>query len=415
MTNPHFKIILRKDFLKKNGQYPVCLRITSGRVPKLFPLGFDVLLADFDQGKFKVKKTDPFHFQKNQLILKAETKARNIAFDYAMNDKNLPLDEFTRAYTNDNYGSVSFYDYIEYLIIKRDNELSWDTIEYYKKQLSKLQKFRSTLTFGEVNEDFIFSYRDYMVKQLKNTEITWNKGLEFVKRVCNQAYKEDKIKANPFKNLPIKRLKGNYGHLTVDELISLDKIYQEQTLPANLQNVLRYFLFACYTGLRYRDILDLRFVEVKTVENITFLNFMQHKTKKATIIPLIDQAKELIPVMEFEHQRVFNVKTDQDTNRKLKEIMIKVEIKKRITFHSTRHTCSNALFTLDVPLDVRCMIIGDTKEVVTAHYTAEDINIKLKALNKYSLAMKTKVSPLVSTQGENTGHDAENKNSFPNS
>jgi len=398
MTIPHFKIILRKDFLKKNGQYPVCLRITSRRVPKLFPLGFDVLVKDFDQGKLRVKKTDPFHFQKNQLILKAETKARNIAFEYAMNDKNLPLDEFTRAYKNDNYGSVSFYDYIEYLIIKRDSELSWDTIEYYKKQLSKLKKFRSSLTFSEVNEDFILSYKDYMIRTLKNTEITWNKGLEFIKRVCNQAYKEDKIKANPFKNLAIRRLKGNYGHLTVDELISLDKIYQEQTLHVNLQNVLRYFLFACYTGLRYRDILDLRFVQVKKVDHTTFLSFKQHKTKKATNIPLIDQAKELIPPEEFAEQRVFKVSTDQDTNRKLKDIMMKAGINKRITFHSARHTCSNALFTLDVPLDVRCMIIGDTKEVVTAHYTAEDMNMKLKALNKYSLAMKAKDNRPVSDQ-----------------
>jgi len=39
-------------------------------------------------------------------------------------------------------------------------------------------------------------------------------------------------------------------------------------------------------------------------------------------------------------------------------------------------------------LDVRSMIIGDTKEVVTKHYTHEDIGMKLKALNKYSQAMK---------------------------
>jgi site-specific recombinase XerD len=387
MTTLTFKIILRKDYLKKNSQYPVNLRITSGRLSKPFPLGFDCLENDFDSAKQRVKKSDSFHHQKNALILKAETKARTIAFDYALNDKNLPLDEFSRAYRNDNYGSVSFYEYIEYLIIKRDSELSPDTLDHYRKQLSKLKRFRSTLTFSEVNESFILDYKDYMIRILKNTPITWNKGLEFIKRVCNQAYKEGKIKENPFKNLIINRLKGNYGHLKVAELISLDKKYQEQTLPANLQNVLRYFLFACYTGLRYRDMVDLRFENVKVLDTTTFLDFTQHKTKKSSIIPLIDQAKELLPTMEFEEQKVFDVKTDQDTNRKLKDIMTKAEIKKRITFHSARHTCSNALFTLDVPLDVRSMIIGDTKEVVTKHYTQEDIGMKLKALNKYSQAM----------------------------
>jgi site-specific recombinase XerD len=367
------------------------LRITSGRIPKLFPLTIDCLDADFDQVKQIIKKTDPDNFRKNALILKAKTKAGDIAFYYILNDKNLPMDEFTRAYTNDNYGSVSFYEYIEYLIVKRDSELSPDTLDHYRKQLSKLRRFRASLTFSEVNETFILDYKDYMIRTLKNTPITWNKGLEFIKRICNQAYKEGKLKDNPFKNLQINRLKGNYGHLTVDELKILDKIYQEQKLAANLQNVLRYFLFACYTAMRYRDVYDLRFINLKYQAETAILDFVQHKTKKHTLIPLIDQAKDLVPQMEFEQQRVFKVKTNQDTNRKLKDIMDTAKINKRITFHSARHTCSNALFILDVPLDVRSQIIGDTKEVVSNHYTKEDMSVTLKALDKYSQAMKVKI------------------------
>jgi integrase len=242
-----------------------------------------------------------------------------------------------------------------------------------------------------VNETFILDYKDYMIRTLKNTPITWNKGLEFIKRICNQAYKEGKLKDNPFKNLQINRLKGNYGHLTVDELKILDKIYQEQKLAANLQNVLRYFLFACYTAMRYRDVYDLRFINLKYQAETAILDFVQHKTKKHTLIPLIDQAKDLVPQMEFEQQRVFKVKTNQDTNRKLKDIMDTAKINKRITFHSARHTCSNALFILDVPLDVRSQIIGDTKEVVSNHYTKEDMSVTLKALDKYSQAMKVKI------------------------
>lgn len=390
MTTLHFKIVLRKDYLKKSGKYPICLRITSGRIPKLFPLTIDCLDNDFDPVKQVVKRTDPDNFRKNALILKAKTKAGDIAYNYLLNDKNLPLDEFTRAYTNDNYGSVSFYEYIEYLIVKRDSELSPDTLDYYSKQLSKLKRFRPSLTFSEVNETFILDYKEYMIRNLKNTPITWNKGLEFIKRICNQAYKEGKLKDNPFKNLQINRLKGNYGHLTVDELKALDKLYQEKTLAANLQNVLRYFLFACFTAMRYRDVTDLRFVNLKYQADAPYLDFVQHKTKKHTLIPLIDQAKELIPNKEFDQQRIFKVKTNQDTNRKLKEIMDKAKISKRITFHSARHTCSNALFLLDVPLDVRAQIIGDTKEVVSNHYTKEDMSVTLKALDKYSQAMKVK-------------------------
>lgn len=64
MTTLHFKIVLRKDYLKKSGKYPVCLRITSGRIPKLFPLNFDCLENDFNQDKQRIKKPIPFTFKK---------------------------------------------------------------------------------------------------------------------------------------------------------------------------------------------------------------------------------------------------------------------------------------------------------------------------------------------------------------
>ena len=72
--------------------------------------------------------------------------------------------------------------------------------------------------------------------------------------------------------------------------------------------------------------------------------------------------------------------------------MEKAGIEKRITFHSGRHSCSNALYLQGVDINTRCMIIGDTKEVINKHYTKEDMNMKLQALNKFSQAMKAKSS-----------------------
>ena len=382
MATAHFKIIIRKDRPKKDGQFPVCLRATIDRKSKLFPLNFECIEKDFDAVKEIVKKSDIAHYRKNLLIQKENNKASQIKFDYAIADKNLTLAEFDRVYKNDNYGSVSFYEYIEYLIKKREATLAPDTIDFYKKQLSKLRRFRPTLTFGEVTEEFLYSYRDYMIKDLSNKLITQYKCLEFIKRVFNQAWKEDKIKTNPFKNFPIKRLKGTTEHLTLTELASLSKLYQECTLSKSQQNVLGYFLFSCFTGLRYGDVYGLKYNSIKTVQDIHLLDFVQHKTSKPMVIPLIKQAFELIAENGLQYQKVFNVLVNQKTNFHLKAIMKKVEIDKRITFHSARHTCSNVLHGLGVPLELRCMIIGDTKEVVSGHYTQENINLKLDALLK---------------------------------
>jgi hypothetical protein len=164
MTNASFKIVIRKDRPKKDGQYPICLRVIIGRKPKLIPFPFSCFDKDFDSVKEIVKKSDPLHYQKNLLIQKTINKANKIKFDFAIEEKNLSLNEFEKVFKNDNYGSKSFYEYIEYLIEKRETELSNDTILFYRKQLSKLRKFRPELTFSEVNGDFIYDYKNYMIQ-----------------------------------------------------------------------------------------------------------------------------------------------------------------------------------------------------------------------------------------------------------
>jgi integrase len=388
MTNASFKIVIRKDRPKKDGQFPICLRVIIGRKPKLIPFPFSCFDKDFDSVKEIVKKSDPLHYQKNLLLQKAVTKANIIKYDFANRERILSLTEFEKVFKNENYGSKSFYTYIEELIEKRDNILSNDTILFYRKQLSKLRKFKPELIFNDVNDCFVEDYKKYMIHTLKNKEITWQKGLEFLKRICNSAFIEKKINEHPLRNLKIKRPKGDTKHLTIDELNKLQTLYQSGDLQANLQNVLRYFLFACFTGMRYQDVKDLRFTHIKKIDTRPFLDFIQHKTKKESIIPVFDQVNELLPEKQFEQQKVFRVKCNQDTNRKLKEIMIIAEIGKRITFHSARHTCSNALYGLNTNIDTRSMILGDTKEVINNHYTEQNLNLSWDAMDKYSKVLK---------------------------
>lgn len=388
MTNASFKIVIRKDRPKKDGQFPICLRVIIGRKPKLIPFPFSCFDKDFDSVKEIVKKSDPLHYQKNLLLQKAVTKANIIKYDFANRELILSLTEFEKVFKNENYGSKSFYTYIEELIEKRDNILSNDTILFYRKQLSKLRKFKPELIFNDVNNSFVEDYKKYMIHTLENKEITWQKGLEFLKRICNSAFIEKKINEHPLRNLKIKRPKGDTKHLTIDELNKLQTLYQSGELQANLQNVLRYFLFACFTGMRYQDVKDLRFTHIKEIDTRPFLDFIQHKTKKQSFIPIFDQVKDLIPEKKFEQQRIFGVKCNQDTNRKLKEIMKIAEIDKRITFHSARHTCSNALYGLNTNIDTRSKILGDTKEVINNHYTETDLNLLWNAMDIYSKVLK---------------------------
>ena len=90
------------------------------------------------------------------------------------------------------------------------------------------------------------------------------------------------------------------------------------------------FLFACFTGLRISDILNL------TKDNFIgdFIAFKSDKTGKFQKIKLIETAKKFIT-----EEIVFKGKyTIEYINRELKFIAKVTKIKKHLTFHVSRHS-----------------------------------------------------------------------------
>lgn len=307
--------------------------------------------------------------------------------------KEPSIEEFEKMYYSQNGNPECFYAYAESMKARRNGKLADATIDFYDKHIGKMKKFRPELSMGEVDPDFLYAYRDHCIK-LKNNENTLNKSLEFVRRVMNAALREGRISKTPFINFPIKNPKGDTAHLTIEELQQLEKKYKEGTLPKACQNVLRYFLFACYTGLRYADVQNLQFTNLVEDKGSNWLHFVQQKTGKQTQVYLMPQAMALIPVQEFKNQRMFRVVPNQTTNRHLKEIALMLEWEKRITFHMARHTCSNLLYHLGIPVEIRSKIVGDTAKVLQEHYTRTDSDMIKKAINDFSEAIaKTAYAP----------------------
>lgn len=132
----------------------------------------------------------------------------------------------------------------------------------------------------------------FLIKERHNNKNTVTKAMKFIKSILNKAVLDGMIKENIFDKIPLGRTDGNREFLTIDELNSLSELYYGNGLKSNRNNVLRYFLFCCYTGLRYSDILNLRFCDIH--EN-KYLSVKMVKTKEKVIVPLIDKAIKLIP------------------------------------------------------------------------------------------------------------------------
>jgi len=194
------------------------------------------------------------------------------------------------------------------------------------------------------------------------------------------------MKKNVFDNYSIKRVPGHREFLTPDELKKLEDLFKSGELKRYESNILRYFLFSCYTGLRFQDIKNLRFVDLKkeihNKKKVTLIKIKMHKTKDEVSIPVIKKAAALIPE-GFQNQKVFKVNTNQVTNRNLKLIYEKIGITKNITFHSARHTFATNGITLGIPIEVISKLLGHRDLKATGIYAKIVDDKKIQEMKKW--------------------------------
>lgn len=376
-TYPTFKVV-QKDYTRQDGTKNTFIRLTIIRKIKYFPLNVFVRPDHFK--RFIVSKTDPDHKEKNSLLDHYEIKAKQILFNYRIKDSPLTFHHFHQDFYNTSYGSDSFYDFYDSQLELLKGKLALNTIKAHKSQLVKLREFKSNITFNDIDLNFITAYEGF-IKAKGNNRNTVTKSIKFIKSILGRAVDQRIIKENPIKGYKMHEIQGDRDFLTREELAKLEKLFISNILKANKKNVLSYFLFCCYTGLRYQDIKALRFKDIKEGNSISI---QMIKTKEFVKIPLIEKAKNLIPEGSFDNQKVFKVLSDQPTNRYLKEIMDEAKINKHISFHCSRHTFATISQNLGIAIDVISKILGHTTLKTTSIYTRYDMKLLNNEMGKWN-------------------------------
>lgn len=376
-TYPSIKVVLR-DYTRQDGTKNIFIRVTINRKVKYFPLNIFVRPVHFK--KVVVSKADPDHKEKNSLLDLSVIKAKKILFDFRIQESALTFNHFQQAFYNTSYGSDSFYDFYDSQLGLLKGKLAANTIRAHSSQLAKLREFKSNVTFNDIDQNFITAYEGF-IKAKGNNKNTITKSIKFIKSILGRAVDQGIIKENPVKGYKMQEIQGDRQYLTQEELNNLEELYNGSALQANKANVLRYFLFCCYTGLRYQDIKELRYKDIKEDNSISI---QMIKTKEFVKIPLTEKAKKLIPVCSFDNQRVFRVLTDQATNRYLKDIVQEAKIKKHISFHCSRHTFATVSKSLGISFDVISKILGHTNLKTTKIYARYEMGLLTSEMEKWN-------------------------------
>lgn len=277
--------------------------------------------------------------------------------------RQLELQSTTNGFRSKDLLKLNFIEYFEKLTNDRKgnagNYGNWDSALKHLKEY-----FSDQLSFGSINEQRLEDFKSYLIGKLsKNSASSY---FAKVKAALNQAFDDRILEDNPSKRVKaIKAQATQRQFLTESELRLLVKT--ECDIPI----IKQAFLFSAFTGLRWADVLNLKWGSIYgDDETGYYILYRQKKTKKNENLPLSNNIVELLGERKSDDTKVFEgLKYSGWHNSKLALWVMKAGINKHITFHCARHTYATLLLTNNVDIYTVSKLLGHSEVKTTQIYT----------------------------------------------
>jgi site-specific recombinase XerD len=246
----------------------------------------------------------------------------------------------------------------------------------------------------EVNHKFICDFEVFMIASRGCMENTAARYMQFFKHIIIVAMKLGWIDENPFSEYKIQIKKTDRGYLTQEEV----EILMTQTFPTKrLERVRDVFVFCCFTGLSYIDIKQMTADDIGTsFDGKLWITGKRGKTDVSYNIPLLEIPKMLLEKYKntLSDNRLLPIINNQNTNAYLKEIGAICGIKKKLSFHLSRHTFATMTLSKGVSIESVSKMLGHTKIKTTQIYariTGEKIGNDMTCFAEKIKGMETKL------------------------
>lgn len=362
--------VYRRDYVNKHGLSPIYLLITSQGKRIRQKLALEVRPADWDEKNSRVKKSDPDAITKNLIIDNELGKIKDIRLEYHLNNKDLTLERLTDEYNNAS-SSTCFVAFMERFVEEQD--IKSGSYRKEKSRIAKIKRFQEMIPFSEIDIAWIESYKSYMAKVCKNNPNTIDSNLKTIKKYLNKAEKYGIRLAIDVDDIKTRTHRSNRTNLSFDELDKLKGFYFSDFISERLKLPLGYFLFSCYTGLRINEVKKL------TRDSIgRTITFTSDKTDKTNTIPLNNTARSFV-----EHYGDLFSKwiSEQKMNDYIREAVNIVGIRKKVSFHTARHTFATNYLRKGGKVEDLQKLLDHSKIDTTMIYVhiveKEDINVHL--------------------------------------
>jgi site-specific recombinase XerD len=224
------------------------------------------------------------------------------------------------------------------------------------------KKFKTNdIAFGQLNEQFIREYQDFVLIEQGYAMDTVRHYLAILKKICKIAFKEGVSEKFHFAHYKLPKQKETTPNALSRE--SFEKV-RDLEIPKNRpsQRFTRdLFLFACYTGTAYADVVRITKENLFTdEEGSLWLKYRRKKTDYRARVKLLPEAITLIEKYKDENRdTLFPMQSAEMVKANMTGLRIVAGIKEPMTYHSGRHSFAS-LITLEegVPIETISRMLG---------------------------------------------------------
>lgn len=252
------------------------------------------------------------------------------------------------------------------------------TTERYVKLFLEQKHKAKDILLTELNFQFITEFELFLRRAtplMESNPLTNNgimKHMERLRKMVTLAAKMEWVSKDPFQRYSLKFQKVDKPFLSTEEL----KQVEEAELPLQkLYLALDLFVFSCFTGLAYVDLMDLQPANLVIGGDGEFwIRTARQKTEISVNVPLLPKAKAILEKYRSDPRaankgQLFPALSNQKMNDYLRQIAAVCAIHKPFSFHTARHTFATTVTLANgVPIETVSKMLGHTKLSTTQIY-----------------------------------------------
>ena len=255
--------------------------------------------------------------------------------------------------------------------IKRESLVLYRQTRARLQQLIRAKHNASDLTFSQLTENFIKQFEQFVTGEVGLKQSTCYNMIVLIKKVCKLAYREGAADSLLFDNVHVDKGDSRLPKALDREALDKLKALCFDGWEIDLETARDVFLFACYTGAAYCDLMALNPEHlIRDDEGVLWLKFNRQKTGVLCRVKLLPEVLRLMNRLSDERRNTLLPHIDYLTYQShLKVLRLRAGIALPITSHTARHTFAT-LITLEqgVPIETVSKMLRHSTVRMTERY-----------------------------------------------